>query len=228
MLDRFVIHVLIVAVVSMLLAGCDGSDSGAPTTLLDGTPATELSVALDGVDSPDVLTSVTTSGIGRAEAGSAVAACLGRADGDRPSGPIVVRIGVSGESVTFGNRSGHGLYGCDNSEGPREGGRRWCGVAFGQLSEDRLRDPRLDLGACKTKDGTTLGFAWVEPAPSARYVALEQGDYVEVYETSGALPVRVTTNDVDIERSNATFHVSEHASDGSLVRRYRLEASVAG
>ncbi len=212
----------------MLLPGCDGTGSGAPTALLNGSPAAELSVDLEGVESPPVLTSVTTSGIDEIQTGSATAICLERARADRTSGPIVMRVGVSGESVTFRNESQHGLYGCDNSQGPREAGRQMCGVAFGQLSAGRLRDPRLDLGACTTEDGANLGFAWIESNPRARYVAVEQDGYVEVYENAGGLPVRVTTSDVEIERSSATFRVSEHTSDGSLIRKYRLEPSVAG
>jgi len=211
----------------MLMTGCDGNEP-APTTLMNGSRAPELAVDLEGIEGGVVLTSVATSGAGEIDASSIAATCLERADGDRVSGPIVVRIGVDGESVTFRSRSTRGLYGCDNTQGPREADRRMCGIAFGQLSENRLRDPRLDVGACTTKDGAALGFAWVEPNPGTRYVAVEQDAYVEVYETAGQLPVRVTTSDVEVERSSATFSVSEHKSDGSLIRRYRLEASVAG
>jgi hypothetical protein len=73
-----------------------------------------------------------------------------------------------------------------------------------------------------------LGFAWVQPDPGVRYVGVEQPGYVEVYETARGIPVRVTTSNVEIERSRATFDVSEHASDGRLIRKYRLEANVAG
>lgn len=213
---------------SLLMAGCDGNDSRAPVTLMDGSRAPDLPVVLEGVDSTAVSTSVATRRIGEISADSAVAACVERAGGDRLSGPIVVRVGVSGESVTYRNRSGHGLYGCDNSEGPREAGRQACGVAFGQLTEGRLRDPRLNVGACTTKHGEPLGFAWVEPIRGARYVAVEHDGYAEVYKIEGGLPIRVTTSDVEIERSSATFRVTEHAADGGLIRRYRLEASVAG
>jgi hypothetical protein len=211
----------------MLMTGCD-SNEPAPTTLMNGSRAPGLAVDLEGIESPAVLTVVAASGIGEIDAGTIAAACIARADGDRASGPIVVRIGVDGESVTFRTRSTRGLYGCDNSLGPREAGRKLCGVAFGQLAQGRLQDPRLDVGACATKDAAALGFAWVEPSPRTSYVALERNAYVEVYETAGRLPVRVTTNEVEIEQSRATFRVSEHGADGSLLRRYRLEARVAG
>jgi hypothetical protein len=222
-------RVLVATACSLAVAACnDGRTDEVPATLLDGTPARELSADLEGIDRPAVLTSVWASDVRAATASAAAAACLERADGDRPSGPIVTRVSVSGESVTFRNRSGDGLYGCDNSEGSRENGRRWCGVAFGRVDDGHLRDPRLGLGGCTTKDGRPLGFAWIEPISGAKYVGIDHDSYVEVYELAGGLPVRVTTGDVDVERSGASFRVSEHAADGRLLRRYRLEASVAG
>jgi hypothetical protein len=37
-----------------------------------------------------------------------------------------------------------------------------------------------------------------------------------------------TTSDIDVERSYATFQISEHDARGRLLRRYELEAAVAG
>jgi hypothetical protein len=74
-----------------------------------------------------------------------------------------------------------------------------------------------------------MGFAWVEPGPDARFVAVEQAGYVEVYEVAGGLPVRIaTTSDVQVERSRASFRVSEHDVRGRLLRRDVLDAAVAG
>ena len=213
----------------MLITGCDSANSRAPTTLMDGSRAAELRVDLEGLEGATVRTSVRITHVAEIDDASAVATCLRQDWDDRPFGPIVVRVGVSGESVTFRNRSRRGLYGCDNSEGPREDDRHWCGRAFGQLKGGHLRDPRLDLGACTTRDGGPLGFAWIEPSTGAEYVVVRQPGYAEVYEVAGGLPVRVTTmRDVEIEGSRAAFDVSEHRSDGKLIRRYRLEASVAG
>jgi hypothetical protein len=134
---------------------------------------------------------------------------------------------VHSESVTFQDASGRGIFGCDNSPGPRENNRRWCGSAYGQLYGKRLRDPRLDI-LCGTTD-EPVGFVWVHPSPGVRYVSVEQPGYVEVYEVAGDLPVRVATiSGVEYEGSRATFDLFEHAADGSLVRRYRMEAAVAG
>jgi len=213
---------------SILMTACDGSDDGAPTTLMDGSPAAELNVDLEGVEGHAVLTSVRTADAMDVAGAPRVATCIRHDWKERPLGAIVVRVGVSGESVTFRDQSRRGLYGCDNSEGPREEDRSWCGGAFGRLYAGHLRDPRLDMGACMTREGAPLGFAWIEPGPDVEYVVVEQSGYLEVYAVAGGLPIRVTTSAVETEHSSAAFEVSEHASDGKRIRDYRLEASVAG
>jgi hypothetical protein len=134
---------------------------------------------------------------------------------------------VTGESVTFLNASRRQVLGCDNGGGPREDDRRWCGVAAGQLHAGRLRDPRLDLG-CSTESGDPLGFVWVQPGRSTRYVAVRQPGYAEIYEVAGALPIRIATSDVDVGSLRASFAVSEYARDGRLVREYGITATPAG
>lgn len=59
-------------------------------------------------------------------------------------------------------------------------------------------------------------FQWIQPDSNSRHVAVEQPSDVEVYKSAGELPVRVTTSDVEIEGSRATFDVSEHASKTSV------------
>ena len=93
-------------------------------------------------------------------------------------------------------------------------------------SRGRLRDPRLNIG-CRTEDDEMVGFVWVRARRRARYVSVEQPDYVEVYEVASDLPVRVATrNGVQVEGSRATFDLFEHDANGQLLRRYRLEAAV--
>jgi hypothetical protein len=193
---------------------------------VDGSPARKAEIELAGVVGPTVLTTVEVRSARLARGGSPIERCL-RTGGD-PLGPIVVRVGASGESVTFSDRSRLGLQACDSGAGLQEDDRPWCGSAFGQLHDGRLRDPRLDLGGCETADGQPVGFAWVEPNPGAAYVAVRQPGYAEVYELAGRLPIRVTTSAVDLETSSALFDVSEHTADGGLLRRYELETRVAG
>jgi hypothetical protein len=57
---------------------------------------------------------------------------------------------------------------------------------------------------------------------------VRHGAYAEAYLVAAGLPVRVVTSEVDLERSRATFAVSEHASDGRRLRAFRIETQVAG
>lgn len=226
-LRRFTLGITLV--LGTLATGCDGDDH-APSRLLDGSSALQLPVELGGVRGSSALTRVQVVSVQDVEPGSMSSSCLhANWNEAEPAGRIVERTGVVSQSVTFRDRSGRGLYGCDNSAGPREEDRRWCGRAFGRLYAGRLRDPRLDLGSCSTRDEDPVGFAWVEPHRGARYLAVEQPGYAEVYRVAEGLPVRVaTTTEVEIGESRATFRLSEHDSAGRILRRYRVEAVVSG
>ena len=91
----------------------------------------------------------------------------------------------------------------------------------------RLADPRLHVG-CVDAEGRRLGFAWLEPARGARWVVVEEPGRTEVYEVAGGLPVRMTTERVDVASSSATFVVVQYAADGRELARGPLRAVVAG
>ena len=167
--------------------------------------------------------------VAAADPGSSAASCLRRDWGRSPGDVLVERVGVDGESVTFADASNRELLGCDNSGGPREDDHRWCGVAAGRLHAGKLRDPRLDLG-CSTERGEPLGFVWIEPTGPARYVAVKQPGYVEVYKVVGQLPVRVatTTSSVDGDPLRIRIAVSEYSGDGRRLREYEVGAVPAG
>ena len=216
-----------VAVLGGLSTACDRHDS-APLVLIDGSEAATPGIELEGISSPAVLTKVRVVRVTNVRAGSLAAECLrGPARDAHPSGPIVERIGVTSETVTL--RDASGLHGCDNSPGPREENRRWCGSSSGRLYSGHLWDPRLDIAGCSTANGAPMGFAWVEASRGTRYVVVEQPGYAEVYEVAAGLPLRIaTTSGVRIEGSRATFDISEHDQRGRLLRHYRLEAVPAG
>ncbi len=195
---------------------------------MDGSTPHPLPVELQGIAKANlVLTSVDVTDSADIVASSPIAECF-RLSSNPPSGPVVERVGVVSSSLTARTKDGRGIDGCDNTSGPREENRRWCGGAYGLLIGGRLRDPRLSIG-CLTEDDDMVGFVWVEPGENTRYVSVEQRDYVEVYEVSSDLPVRVATRDgVQVEGSRATFDLFEHDADGRLLRRYRLQAAVAG
>jgi hypothetical protein len=188
-----------------------------------------MPVELDGVEEPTVLTRARVVPVDTLPRGSPAEACFRRrARGMRVSGVAVERVGVSSESVTMRAASGRALIGCDDGPGSREGGRRWCGGAYGLVAGGRLRDPRLSI-VCTTGEGEPIAFAWVQLQPTTRYVAVDQRGFVEVYAAAGDLPVRVsTTTGVHLERSSADFAITEHTATGSLVRSYELRAAVAG
>jgi hypothetical protein len=218
-----------IAIVIVVLAVACNGDEQTPSRLIDGSPTRALPVELEGLMASPVLTDVRIARVGQLELDSTSASCLQRDWDAEPAGQMVERTGVSSETVTFRNGSGDGLYGCDNSVGPREEDRRWCGGAFGRLYSGHLRDPRLDMGGCITENRELVGFVWIEPSRDSRYVAVEQPGFAEVYRVAGGLPIRVaTTSGIEIGGSRATFDLSEHDARGRLLRKYRLEAAVAG
>jgi hypothetical protein len=226
---RSVTSLIGLAIAIGVLAGCSDDGATIPDRLLDGSDAEAPPIELQDVDAHAILTKVRivqASVRGKEERS---ASCLKQRRGPRPpDGPSIERIGVYSETVTFEEESGRAIFGCDNSSGPREENRRWCGGAYGQLYGEELRDPRLNIG-CLTGDDEMVGFVWVQPRDTVRYVSVEQPEYVEVYEVAGTLPVRIATRTgVHVEGSRANFDLFEHAADGSLVRRYRVEAAVAG
>jgi hypothetical protein len=212
--------------VSLAFAGCNGADSG-PERLADGSAPPDLAVELDGLHLRPVLTRARVIAVDALPPASLGARCAAGAGADLSTASLVVqRVDVRGTTVTFAAASG--LHGCDATSGPRSAGH-WCGSSFGHLVRGRLLDPRLDLAGCRGRDGEPVAFAWVVPAPAARYVSVEQPGYAEVYERAADLPVRVsTTSGVDVARARAVFRLVEHDGRGRLLRRYELEAAVAG
>jgi len=204
-------------------SGCAQSSSPPPSSLSDGTPVRPPPVALAGVDGPPVATRVRVFRASTIRPGTAAAGCVGSAD--RAEGVVVERVDVRGSSVTHAGRGRRTLHACEASGSGQKAG--WCGRAFGELEGGRLRDPRVSL-TCRTTDAESIAFAWIEPDRAAAYVTVAHQGHREVYPVAGEVPVRVSTADVDLTASTATFRVSEHTRDGGLLRNYTLEAAVSG
>jgi hypothetical protein len=210
---------------ALTLTACAGDDGPPTTSLLDGSRAVAPPVTLEGVGGSAIMARVVVVPRRGVAAGSAESECL-RGSDDGGVGPLVVRVGEFTKSVTFRAVTRHALVACDGVGGRADDA--WCGRAFGLLrgGGSRLGDPRLDL-ACARPDGSSIAFAWIEPSSRARYIAVEERGYVEVYTMATGLPVRIVTTDVDVSSSSASFAVSEHDRAGRLLRRYRLDATVA-
>lgn len=215
--------------VAVVVAGCgSGSGGDVPEALVDGSPARTLDLHFEGVDAPVLRTRRRSLDLPTARADSRLASCLHANWSSLPAEPVVHRVGISGESVTFQSLSGHTLQACDGA-GHSAASKAWCGLAFGRTVGGLLRDPRLDLGGCRTDDGDAIAFLWVEPGPGTRFVVVDRGGFSEAYEVDGDLPVRVAvTERVDVAGSRAVVRVSEHSSTGRLLRRRELEAVVSG
>jgi hypothetical protein len=220
-LDRLMCGAAAVAVLAA--AGC-GHGGGNPGRLLDGRPALHFG---------PVHGSVVASGrvLTRAALGPRLRGCL--FPGDRPSvaadALAVERVGVDGESLTFANRDGSGVYACDGGVDPAgERAPPWCDTVFGQVEHGRLLDPRLDV-ICRDRRRRPLAYAFVEPVSGARWIGVRQDGYVELYEVLAGLPVRVaSTRGVDPDDARATFELTQYDAEGRELVRGELEAAVAG
>lgn len=226
---RTILLRLSLLLVAAALAGCTGDD-GAPTALMDGSEPAAVPIELQSVEGPVLLTQVRLVPASEWSRESKSATCLDRGRGnDRPAASSVERVGVHSETVTFEAESRNAVFGCDNSPGPREGDRRWCGGAYGQLYGGRLRDPRLDIGGCRTEADEPIAFVWVEPGTSTRYVAVRQPHVTEVYEPAGGLPIRIaTTSGFTDDPLGVTVVMTEHDETGKLLRSRHVDAVPAG
>lgn len=221
--------VAVATLVTVAAAACAG-DEKPPAQLIDGTPAERPSaVMLEGIAEDQLATTVTVVDARQVEPTKRAAQCLRRARDHAAVGPVVARVGVNGESVTFRASSGQSLVACDRAAAATEARDMWCGIAVGRLEHGQLRDPRLDVAGCRDAADDPVAFAWVEPGRASRYVTVGQPGFTEVYRVVSGLPVRITTTSgIDREGSRASFRITEHDGEGRLLRAYTLDARVAG
>ena len=215
----------VAAGVVLAAAGCGHANGDRrPGRLLDGRPALHFS---------PVHGSVVAAGrlLTRAALGPRLDGCL--FPGDRPNvaadAPVVERVGVDAESLTFANRAGTGVYACDGGVDPAgERAPPWCDTVFGQVEHGRVLDPRLDV-ICRDRQRRPLAYAFVEPVPGAQWIGVQQDGYIELYEVLGGLPVRVAgTRGVDADEARATFELTQYDAEGRELVHGELEAAVAG
>ena len=189
-------------------SACDDERS-VPDRLADGTPALFSKVAFEGVDVPVIATQVSDA------EETLPPPCPGRSR-------AIDRISIAGASRTSRSSNGRTLRACDWTA---QSG--WCGSAYAQLLRAQLRDPRLTI-TCRGDDRESLGFLWLTPGPRTAYIVVTGQSYAEAYGVMRDVPVRVTTEHVDLETSSAMVETSEHARDGRLLRVRRIAAQVSG
>jgi hypothetical protein len=204
----------------LVAAGC-GSGGGRPARLLDGRPAARFE-PIDG----------SVIAFGRVvELDARADRCLTAADraSVAPDAPAVERIGVNADSLTFTSRDGSVVYACDGGVDPAgERAPPWCHAVVGELENDRVLDPRLDV-ICNDPSRRSLAYAFVDPIAGARWIGVRQDGYVELYEVLGGLPVRVaSTSGIDVPNARATFEISQYDASGRELAHGEMEAAVAG
>jgi len=219
------VHSVLLGGVALTLAGCATAVKAQPPRLLDGGRPAPPPAALARLRGPLALGRVRAAPA-RAADPTLIRPCLRRFAPlpELPAESLVVeRVGVAGASLTFRDPRGGFLLACDTTRK----GDRFCGGSAGLLRRGQLVDPRLDI-ACRDRRSHQVGFAWITPLHGARWIAVEQRRYVELYKVAGRLPVRVTTSEVKVAGSSAVFRVREYRADGRELSRSVLEAQVAG
>lgn len=215
-LDRLIV----VAALGVIAAAC-GARHGPPARLLDGSPAARF----DPVGNSVIARSRVV------QLGDRAADCLSAADRANVAADssAVERVGVDSESLTFAGRDGAVVYACDGGVDPA-GERKapWCRAVVGELDHGHVLDPRLDV-ICRDRRRRPLAYAFVEPAPGARWIGVRQDGYVELFEVLGDLPVRIaTTRGIDADNARTMFALTQYDADGGELVHGEMEASVAG
>jgi len=194
--------------------------------LLDGSEGGPLPDALDRLRGQAVVARLRVRSARRLDASAR--RCLTTFEDEfrlRAATPVVERVGVLGVTLTFADADRRTVLGCDRTSPGRAG--PWCARSAGRLRSGRLSDPRVDI-LCRDRSGHAVGFGWIAPDPATRWLGVDTGSGLEIDSVGGSLPVRIATLDVDGATSSASFAVTEYDEDGEEVRRYRLEAPVAG
>jgi hypothetical protein len=210
--------------VALCCPACSGDGGGdAPERLVDESVPPALPAPLD-VDGALMTAALLLPGDS-----SEVDACLARFSDVREPAQIVERVGAVGRSITFRHPSAPRLYACDASAGAREPRGEWCDAAVGRLRGAHLTDARLSLANCVDDEGKTVASAWLEPLPGARWLAVEQEGYTEIYETAGNLPVRIATNrGIGDDNSSVRVQIAQYGADGAKLDEGEYELRVAG
>lgn len=217
------------AALVVLAVGC-GSRRSSTAELVDGTTPPPLPSIFDDFGDSTVATRARRWRI--SQLGATDRACLRRF---RPEFSIpretvaVERTGLTGASLTFEDGRRAFVLGCDRTGRPGEAAPPWCARSVGRLVFGRLSDPRVDI-LCRRgpPDDGPIGFAWVDPTPTTRWLAVRNDGRTELYEVLAGLPVRVATTRVEASTSSAVVDLTEYDAAGEVVCRRRLRASVAG
>jgi hypothetical protein len=205
--------------------GCGNSERRA--TLADGSPGAPPPAVLRKLGASAILTTVRAVPMHSVDARDR--ACVGLTTGHArtPNETLVERVDHLEASVTFRPRNGPFVFGCTAAARSLGVLGRWCGHVVGEIRARHLVDPRLDI-ACRTPERQAIGSAWIEPVAGARWIVVRDHALVQIYPTAASLPVRVTTQVVDIPTATAVFRIEQYDAEGTRVSEATIRTAVAG
>ena len=209
----------------LLCGGCGGSEHR--PTLADGSPGAVTPTVLKKLGASAILTTVRT--VSRRSLDAHGRACVALTAGRTltPDEPLVERVDHFGVSATFRPRNGPFVFGCTAATHSPGILGEWCGHVVGEIRGGHLVDPRLDI-ACRTPAGGAIGSAWIEPVPRARWIVVRDHALAQIYRTAASLPIRVTTQVVDIPTATAVFRIEQYDAEGTRVSEATVRTAVAG
>jgi hypothetical protein len=215
------------ALAVLAVGGCGGSGLDAPDRLSDGSVPAAVPAELSGVNGAVVVGTRIVRGLDLEE--QPYVKCLGEVPGGAPQ-VAVERVTAEGRTFTFATADRRSLWACDGAAKGREGSGLWCGGGVGRWEVGgHVNDPRLDISNCLTGSGQRVAYAFVEPAPRARWLVVDHDHFREVYDASDPYPVRISTTDgIDTDTSSLKVHVRSYGADGKKLGDETVHTFVAG
>jgi hypothetical protein len=155
--------------------------------------------------------------------------CLAEVPGGAPE-VAVERVTTDGRTLTFASADRRTLIACDGAPRARERSGTWCGGGVGRWEVGgHVNDSRLDMANCLSRDGKDVAYAFVEPAPRARWLVVDHDQFREIYDASDPYPVRISTTDgIDTDTSSLKVRVRSYDAEGKELSDEKLHPVVAG
>jgi hypothetical protein len=196
--------------------------SGAPAVLVDGSKPPPLPAPFRSVRQPPfVLTRAAVVPASRVP--RECRRYLGRGRVVK----IVERVGIDARTWTVridGPAAGNdSVSGCGLARGPG-GHLAACSAGTGDLRGSAVIDARL--GVCPAGGHRQIGVGYINPLAAARWIAVEETGYVELFPVVGGVPVQLTTR--NSHGSEATFRITQYSGDGYPLLEATVRTAVAG
>jgi hypothetical protein len=216
------------ALVVLAAAGCGGGGKSLhpPDRLSDGSRPAAVPPELSDVDGAVVVGTRVIRGLELEQ--KPYVDCLADVPGGSPT-VAVERVTADGRTLTFATPDHRTLVACDGAPNAREGSKTWCGGEVGRLENGRVNDPRLDLANCLTRDRRTVAYAFMQPAPGARWLVVDHDRFSEIYDARDPYAVRVSTTDgIDANAASAKFRIRSYDGAGKKIGDEIVATQVAG